>query len=801
MPMLVLLLSCFALGQPDATQNPPALSQVFPVFAVNMNFDLSQVDGTDVPSRSASFSNSGVNDSFQREWDALKAGGFNAVTFQVDLNDPQAATRVANLCIWAKANSVFLIPVLTNVTTASAAAKFPSALVSRLRSGLGQQQFSGFYAQIAYFQVEGPMNVGSLHPNMNAADAQKTLLGAVDALRNAEVQALAGTGSQPTAIMVSVSFDYELIQQGAIVGVTLDPAAEQRAQAALKQFLLPFAGAANIDAVRVMWFPRSITSGDESHFAGLLRDLETALPGKGLVLETGFSTAFNAADQQSQFMTLALTSMASFRASDGADSRFLGVMISQAFQDPNANVSTPAGSSDPTRWNWNTKAQQLAQMWSQGKKSADLTWWLAKVRSNTALLATDLAPTPGLQAIQQFSTTVAQVSQDMSPPAPAQPTPDAGDQAPSAPPTAPSDSPQAGSGSPSTAQQMLLDLVQQVATQLTGALGTKLTTSSPAQTPASSAATNNDTNPPSLQPTPAPDVAPTQPSTTGIWLAPQDVTVDAATAVPGQPVHITAELHNSNPNQDFSALTVQLIGVANPASSGQASQSRVAVPRLGTTSVQLTWTAVQPAGVQSALSVQVLDSNGSLLASAAVPSITVTAAGAGPNPNPTSTVAAAPRPLPTRPLQLPTQSLTPPNTNGTSSNGVVTVPPRPLPTRPLQLPTQSLTPPNNNGTSSNGVVTVPPRPLLTRPPQLPGPSSAPPNNSRPGSNGVVTVTPRPLSGPPPAPLGQGQVPRSNNASPNPAHTVKPQPTYVAPQRPAIANSPGPMTSPRRTRGA
>jgi hypothetical protein len=41
-------------------------------------------------------------------------------------------------------------------------------------------------------------------------------------LRNAEVQALTGTGVQPTPIMVNASFDYELIHQGASVGVPLE---------------------------------------------------------------------------------------------------------------------------------------------------------------------------------------------------------------------------------------------------------------------------------------------------------------------------------------------------------------------------------------------------------------------------------------------------------------------------------------------------------------------------------------------------------------------------------------------------
>jgi hypothetical protein len=651
-------------GQQAPPQDTQAVSQtgVLPQLAVQMNFDSMQVDGAAVPSSSA---NSGVDDTFQRAWEALRPGGFSTILFKVDLKDPQAAARVANLCIWAKANNVALIPVLANAAGSDGAASFPGAVISLLRGGDGQQ-FAA-YTQIAYFQIEDPINIPLATAGRNPAETQKKLLAVVDSLRNAESQALQGTGVQATPIIVSASFDYELIQQGAIAGVPLDAAAEQKAQAAFKKTLLPIASAANVDAINVTWFPRSITAGDEGHFVGLLQNLESGVPGKKLLLDTGFSTAFNSGDQQSQFMTLTLTNLAGFRASDGADSRFQGITISQAFDTSSGKAQTlPAGASDPSQWDWNEKARQLAQMWSQGKKSAELTWWLEKVRAGRALLntsgGTDMVATPGLQAIQQFSGAVAQVSQNITPeaiPSAGQTTPSTPDAtgAPAAadPSQVPDPSAANGALSPSTGSQaagpstpgfysqMLQTLVQQVTTQLTNAMVTKLTnklTSSsssqsqypgygaqngaPSYAPPPDAGANYSAN---SQYSTTPGASPPSSGAGMISLGPEDVTLDSANPAPGQTVQITAQLHNGAP-QDVYGLTVQLLDSGNPGSP-QASQSGITVPPSGVFPVQLTWTAGQPTGTSSTLLVQVLDASGTPVASAGVPTITVAAANGG----------------------------------------------------------------------------------------------------------------------------------------------------------------------------
>src|SRR5260370_40970048 len=167
--------------------------------------------------------------------------------------------------------------------------------------------------------------------------------------------ALQGVGVEPRSIMVSASFDYELIRQGAIAGVALDPSAEQKAQASLKQFLSPFATAANIEAVNVEWFPRSISSGDVDRFATLLRELKGALPDKQLILTTGFSTAFNPVEQQTQFFMLAFSNLSDFRTSDCTNSHFLGAVFRQSFKGSATDINSSAATDDASHWNWSER--------------------------------------------------------------------------------------------------------------------------------------------------------------------------------------------------------------------------------------------------------------------------------------------------------------------------------------------------------------------------------------------------------------------------------------------------------------
>jgi len=719
----------------SAPQSFQAVSQtgLLPLFAVDMQFDPSWVDGDDFPSKSAKYNHSGVNDTFQKAWDALKPGGFNMIRFPVEPTGSHAAARLANLCIWAKANNVSLIPILKGAGTskkdkllaANDASTFLSALVSRVRAGDAQQLAA--YTQISYFQIEEAVNHLGLYPKVSPEAAQQVLLNASDALRKAETLALQGAGVQPTPIMVSASFDYDLIGQGAIAGVPLDSSAEQKAQASLKQFLSPLATAASIDAVNVEWFPRSISSGDVDHFAALLRALKVSLPDKHLTLTTGFSDAFNPIDQQMRFYTLTVSNLGDYRASDGVNSNFLGVVFRQAFKGADADAKAPAGSSDPNQWDWSSKAQQLFAMWTQGTVSEELSWWLSKVQDNMGLLTLqpngsggmNVVPLPAQQAFQQISTTVAQVSQNVVPPATAF-APSSFTPTNSGPATVAM--PQSGmpayavGAQPSTQaqtaaspfQQMLFTILQQFTTQMTSSLVSRLA-GSPGQATQTqyptfpAASSQNFANPSPQQPpygTPTyganppvqssyaqnapsayPNQAPTSPSSpaSGVWLGPQDINVDTTNAAVGQPVRITAQIHNGSTDQDVSGLTVQLVDPSNATPNNQTIQRGVAVPRSGVTPVQLSWIPSQPSAGQVQLVLQVLSPDGSQIANTVVPAITVAntfsggSAGSALNPNiPSSNSFMAPA----------SQAPAIPPAQGANSPGVQSAPPDALSTAP-----------------------------------------------------------------------------------------------------------------------
>jgi nuclear pore complex protein Nup62 len=549
---------------------------------------------------------------------------------------------------------------------ASAIGTFISTVVSRLRGGDGSALAS--YPQIGFYQLERPMNHAGLYPNLPAGSAQQLLTAASAALRQAETQALQGAGVSATPISIGASFDFELIQQGAIAGVSLDAGVEQRSQDSLKKYLMGFTWQ-NIDAINVEWFPRSFSSGDIDHFATLLRTLKQSYADKQLTLATGFSSAFNPPDQALQFYSVTISNLGSYRASEGVDSKFLGVVFQQAFKGTAADAPLPAGTPDPSQWKWNDRALQLAALWSQGKTSPDMTWWVNKVQDNMGLTtmqptgtgSSNLAPLPSLQALQAINSTLTQASQQVQ--APPSYTTAAG--AVSSDPTA---NPSGGSaaavtnpgsafvpspvatgyvpGAPAASQtaaspfqQLLFNLLQEFTQQISAKLMMKLGGSNPvgqnynasySGLAPSSAGTSPYSSANSYSNA---TTTPTSRSTLAntVWIGPADINLSTTTPAMGQPVAITVQVHNQSADQDISGLTVQLVNPANPAAASSSMQSGVMVPRSGVTPVQLSWAPEATSLGQIQLVLQALDSSGQIVTSVSIPKITVPGTG-----NPTS---------------------------------------------------------------------------------------------------------------------------------------------------------------------
>lgn len=396
---IALRLTTGSYSQENLTRpNGQSISQtgLLPIYGVDLAVDAAWVDGVQFPSQSAGHPNYGVNAAFQQVWDALKSSGFNTVRFPVDVRDAQGGpNQVANLCIWAKNNNVRLVPILigagrgqpVGVDYASKVSAFVKGLLTALRGEKGENLES--YKQILAYQLEDEMNHPGLHGAMLPQSAQLRLLQAASALRKAEQDGPKAESWKPTPLMVSASFDCELIKARAMAGVTLGDDAYAKAYASLKQFLVELAASAEIDMIGVDWFAGSVSAGSAEKFPTLLRSVAADLPGKQIVFLTGSSTGFRPAEDQRTFYAVAFANLADYRASEGVDSPFIGVFFHEALNGPEANPPAPTPNllNEMKEWDWATKADDLVRLWNGEAKSDALVWWEKKVENNMGLLS------------------------------------------------------------------------------------------------------------------------------------------------------------------------------------------------------------------------------------------------------------------------------------------------------------------------------------------------------------------------------------------------------------------------------
>src|SRR6266705_560725 len=414
-----------AANKPEAQ----AVSQtgLLPIYGVDFAFDTAWVDGSQFPSKSSDYPNSGVNATFQRVWESLKSSGFNVIRFRVDVRDTQGGpNRVANLCLWARNNNVNLVPVLVGaergqplgVGFSANVSAFVKALSAILRSGGGL--YLEAYSRILAYQLEDDMNHQGLHGAMSPESAQQRLGQATRQVRKTEQEALKDTGLNSTPLMVNVSFDYELIRARALAGASLSEDAYAKAYESLRQFLAEFAAEPDVDIIGVDWFAGSLSAGAADRFPMLLRSLMRDLAGKQIIFTTGFSTGFHSGEEQKHFYTIAFTNLADYRASQGVDSPFVGVFFREALngKEPNPAPPRPDITSEIPKWDGPAKADELARMWSGEKSSDVMGWWLKKVENNMGLLELKLDGSNGTavnaqaaqESLQQIATTVTEAN-------------------------------------------------------------------------------------------------------------------------------------------------------------------------------------------------------------------------------------------------------------------------------------------------------------------------------------------------------------------------------------------------------
>jgi hypothetical protein len=415
-------------------QNLQAVSQtgLLPVYGVDLRLDPTWIDGSNSPSQSSNFPNSGTSSAFQQVWGVLKPGGYSVLRVTLDVRDSAAAAnRAANLCAWAKANNVRLILSLTaedagqpiSDSFPKQSSDFVKALVGLVRANNGQ--YLANYSQILAYQLEDELNHPGKHGGMTESAAQQLALAAAKSLRSTEHDSLNGSGTASTPLVASASFDFDLISAGAIAGGTMSDANYSQAYETLKKFLSGLAGSADLDVLVVDWFVGSLGGGGVEKAPALLKSLLTDVTGKQLILGTGFSTAFRSPDEQKRLFTTAFANLGDFRASNGADSPFIGTIFREALNGSTPNPAAPRASlpAEVDKWDWTARAAELTAMWTQKKDSADMTWWLSRVENNMGLITlqsdaggnvVSASPLPAQQGMTQIATAVGAVSSQMA---------------------------------------------------------------------------------------------------------------------------------------------------------------------------------------------------------------------------------------------------------------------------------------------------------------------------------------------------------------------------------------------------
>ncbi|HXF59249.1 MAG TPA: hypothetical protein VN539_05455, partial [Candidatus Saccharimonadales bacterium] len=369
-----------------ASASPVSATGLLPIFGVGLEFD----------GLSSNASPDDVVASVQKLWDSyLKAAGFNVIQFPVEAKElgDKGAGRLAKLCVWAKAHEVRLAPILIGSPAGEALpSDYPDrvgAFAAKTIELAGKAGDAQAYSQIMLYQLERPLNHPASHGAMEAAKAAQILKAAVEKLHAAEQTALAGASLQATPVLVSASFDYELIRFGAIVNVPLTDESYQQAYESLRGYLGEVLGAAPVDVVSLEWFPGSVSADAGDKFPDLVTKLQADFPGKLLIIGTGYSTAAGTEGDQSKYYTNTFNNLSDLRTNQGVESSFAGILWRTAMDRTKGEPDPPSAKtlSELPQWNWPERASEITRMWNTpGADSKEMRWWYGRVENHFGLL-------------------------------------------------------------------------------------------------------------------------------------------------------------------------------------------------------------------------------------------------------------------------------------------------------------------------------------------------------------------------------------------------------------------------------
>ena len=322
------------------------------------------------------------------------------------------AGRVARMCDWAKQNNVRIAPTLVGAAEGKALpADYPNlaaSFVGKVVETLGAAGAPG-YSQIVFYQLDRPLNQPASHGAMEVEAATTVLKAAAENVRAAEQAGLASSGLQATPLLIPSSFDYELIQRGAIAHTAISDESYTQAYGGLRDYLVAVFGSAPVEAASVEWFPGSLSSEGVDRLPDLINRLEADLPGKLLIVDTGYSSAAGSDTAQARYYQLALNNLCDLRANQGVDSPFAGILWRSAMD---------AGGTDGAAAAKQPAAGEVTKMWNEPKAaSREARSWLSSVQSHFGLLArarsggTGLAPKTAYRVMSGLESALAQSPQ------------------------------------------------------------------------------------------------------------------------------------------------------------------------------------------------------------------------------------------------------------------------------------------------------------------------------------------------------------------------------------------------------
>lgn len=351
----------------------------------------------------------------QQLWDGyLKSAGFNVIEFEVDVRElgETGAGRLARMCTWAKQNNVRIAPTLVGAPEGKPLpadyAQLAAAFVGKVIATLGPAGGPA-YSQIVFYRLDRPLNQPASHGAMEPEAAMAILKAAAESVRAAETAGLAASGVQATPLLVPSSFDYELIRRGAIAQTAITDESYLQAYAGLRDYLTAVLGAAAVEAASVEWYPGSLSAGGVDRLTDLVNRLQSDLPGKLLILDTGYSTAASSDTAQARYYQVALGNLCSLRADQGVDSPFAGILWRSAMD---AGGAEGAAEAKPPG------ASEVTTMWNDPKaESREARSWVSRVRSQFGLLAraksgsASVAPKTAFRVMSQLEASLAQSPQ------------------------------------------------------------------------------------------------------------------------------------------------------------------------------------------------------------------------------------------------------------------------------------------------------------------------------------------------------------------------------------------------------